>query len=109
MTKSSCMWIGQQEEPQHTSRTFERRRGDSLYRDVTEMQPHMVGALHMPTLHRQVTQSAYLFVNQQKIYTCQAVASHIAITTAGEQIEQGVTQPRLGTANEKIDSSTADK
>src|SRR5258708_18170295 len=109
MTKSSCMWIGQQKEPQHTSRTLERRRGDTLYRDVPEMQPHMVGALHLPTLHRQVTQSAYLFVNQQKLYACQAIASHIAITIAWEQIEQGVTQLRLRTADEQVAGSTPDK
>src|SRR6266849_3074286 len=109
MTESSCMRIGQQKEPQHTSRTLERGRGDTSYRDVTEMQPHMVGALHLPTLHRQVTQSAYLFVNQQKIYACQAVASHIAITIAREQIEQGVTQLRLRTAYKQVDGSAADK
>src|SRR5215469_15189895 len=109
ITKSPCMWIGQQEEPQYASRTLERRRGDTLYRDATEMQPHMVGALHLSTLHCQVTQSAYLFVDQQKIYACQAIATHITITIAREQIEQGVTQLLLRTADEQVNSFTADK
>src|SRR5437773_4060718 len=102
MTKRPCMCIKQQKESQHASRTFEGCRGDTSDRDSTILHLNMVGTVHLSTLHCQVTQSAHLLIGQQKIYTCQAVASHIAITIRGKQIEQGMTQLRLGTTNEQI-------
>src|SRR6266566_3672954 len=109
MTKSPCLCISQQKEPQHASRALEGRRGDTTDGVSTVLHLHMVGALHPSTLHRQVTQSAHLLISQQKICACQAAASHIAVTIGRKQIEQGVTQLRLRTTNEQIDSSTADK
>src|SRR5215467_4988234 len=109
MTKSPGVGISQQKEPQNASRGLEVCCGNTADGNITILRVHLVGALHLSTLHRQVTQSTNLLISQQKIYACQAVASHIAITLGGKQIEQGVTQLRLRTPNEQIDSSTADK
>ena len=109
MTKSPYMCISQQKESQHASRALEGCCGDTSDGDITVVHLHIVYALHLSSLHRQVTQSAHLLISQQKIYACQTVASHIAITIGRKQIEQGVTQLRLRTTNEQIDSSTADK